>query len=61
MQSTYTDVPDGQIAAVVTHLQMFARPQPRPLPQVQAELVEHRTPTALHPTTSFPDFGCSSG
>ena len=28
----YSDVPDGKIAAVVTHLEMIARPAPRPDP-----------------------------
>lgn len=44
MRSEFTDVPDGQIAAVVTHLQMFERPAPRRLPQVTATLVEHAKP-----------------
>lgn len=31
MQSQFLDVPEGKIAAVVTHLEMFARPAPRPV------------------------------
>ena len=44
MKSEFWDVPDGKIAAVVTHLQMFERPTPRAVPQVAAELVEHDRP-----------------
>ena len=44
MKSEFWDVPDGKIAAVVTHLQMFERPAPRAKPQVAAELVEHDRP-----------------
>ena len=29
MKSEFWDVPQGQIAAIVTHLQMFERPEPR--------------------------------
>ena len=44
MKSEFLDVPDGQIAAVVTHLQMFRRPAPRDVPQVAATLKEHAKP-----------------
>ena len=44
MKSEYLDVPDGQIAAVVTHLQMFERPAVRAVPPLKAELVAHATP-----------------
>lgn len=44
MESEFWDVPDGKIAAVVTHLQMFARPDPRALPDAPAALVAHDKP-----------------
>jgi len=44
MKSEFLDIPDGQIAAVVTHLQMFERPARRNVPQVDAVLVEHTKP-----------------
>lgn len=44
MESVFQDVPDGQIAAVVTHLQMFERPVPRKVPDVAAQLVPHDKP-----------------
>lgn len=44
MHSEFLDVPDGKIAAVVTHLQMFERPAPRHVPDVDAELVRHPKP-----------------
>lgn len=44
MQSDYLDVPAGKIAAVVTHLQMMARPAPRQVPDVSAQLVRHNAP-----------------
>lgn len=44
MKSEFWDVPDGKIAAVVTHLQMFARPAKRPVPQLTAQLVAHAKP-----------------
>lgn len=44
MQSEFLDVPQGKIAAVVTHLQMFARPAPRTVPPVAAQLIEHPKP-----------------
>ena len=44
MKSEFLDVPDGQIAAVVTHLQMFKRPAPHDVPQVAATLQEHAKP-----------------
>lgn len=44
MQSEFLDVPDGKIAAVVTHLQMFERPAPRNVRPVAAQLVEHPKP-----------------
>jgi len=44
MQSEYWDVPAGKIASVVTHLQMFERPAPRSVPDVDAELVFHDRP-----------------
>lgn len=44
MRSEFSDVPDGQLAAVVTHLQMFERPAPRAVPPVNAELVAHPKP-----------------
>lgn len=44
MKSVFQDVPDGKIAAVVTHLQMFARPEPRATPAVAAKLVAHPEP-----------------
>jgi len=44
MHSEYWDVPAGKIAAVVTHLQMFERPAPRLVPDVDAELVHHDKP-----------------
>lgn len=40
----YADVPPRKLAAVVTHLQMSAPPEPRPVPAVAAELVAHATP-----------------
>lgn len=44
MDSEFWDVPDGKIAAVVTHLQMFARPTARAVVDVDAELVFHDKP-----------------
>lgn len=44
MKSEFLDVPDGQIAAVVTHLQMFERPAARAVPHVNATLVEYPKP-----------------
>jgi hypothetical protein len=44
MKSEFWDVPDGKIAAVVTHLQMFARPATRSVPQLKAQLVAHAKP-----------------
>jgi GNAT superfamily N-acetyltransferase len=44
MRSEFLDVPDGQLAAVVTHLQMFERPAARAVPPVNAELVAHPKP-----------------
>lgn len=44
MQSEFWDVEDGKIAAVVTHLQMFARPVARDVPSVAAELIAHPDP-----------------
>ena len=40
----YSDVPQGKLAAVVTHLQMFARPAPRAAASPGAELVAHAEP-----------------
>jgi len=37
----HSDVPPGKLAAVVTHLQMYQRPAPRPVPPITAELVAH--------------------
>ena len=44
MKSEFWDVPQGKIAAVVTHLQMFERPKPRPLHALDVELVAHEKP-----------------
>ena len=44
MKSEFWDVPEGKIAAIVTQLQMFERPAPRPVPDVAAELVAHKSP-----------------
>ncbi|MGJ8611421.1 MAG: GNAT family N-acetyltransferase [Octadecabacter sp.] len=44
MESEFWDVPAGKLAAVVTHLQMFARPAPRHVPDVAAQLVHHVKP-----------------
>lgn len=44
MESEFWDVPDGKIAAVVTHLQMFERPAARPVPAVTADLIRHTKP-----------------
>ncbi|SLN20301.1 GNAT family N-acetyltransferase [Pseudooctadecabacter jejudonensis] len=44
MKSEFWEVPEGQIAAVVTHLQMFERPAPRPMGRVDATLVPHAAP-----------------
>lgn len=44
MQSEFWDVPQGKIAAVVTHLEMLARPVPRAVPDVGATLVHHPEP-----------------
>ena len=44
MKSELLDVPNGKIAAVVTHLEMMERPAPRSVPNVTAELVEHPKP-----------------
>jgi len=48
MESEFWDVPDGKIAAVVTHLQMMERPvrptTPRRALSVAAELVHHAKP-----------------
>ena len=44
MESEFLDVPNGKIAAVVTPLEMGARPAPRSVPDVAAELVEHAKP-----------------
>ena len=44
MNSEFLDVPKGKIAAVVTHLEMSARPAPRSVPEVEAELVEYLNP-----------------
>lgn len=40
----YSDVPAGKIAAVVTHLEMFARPTPKPVQPHMARLVPHAVP-----------------
>lgn len=44
MKSEFWDVPQGKIAAVVTHLEMLAPPPARDVPVVDAELVRHDTP-----------------
>lgn len=44
MTSEFWDVPQGKIAAVVTHLEMFARPGPRATPRIAAQLVAHDSP-----------------
>lgn len=44
LRDGYFDVPPGKVAAVVTHLEMSARPDPRPVPEVMAELVSHPAP-----------------
>jgi len=44
MKSEFWDVPQGKIAAVVTHLQMFERPAPRKVPDIDVTLVKHATP-----------------
>ncbi len=44
MNSEFWDVPQGKIAAVVTHLQMFERPAPRNVPPLDLELVAHPKP-----------------
>ena len=44
MKSQMIDVPEGKIAAVVTHLQMLERPATPSLPDVGAELVPHDRP-----------------
>jgi GNAT superfamily N-acetyltransferase len=44
MKSEVWDEPQGQIAAVVTHLQMFERPAPRVAAPIMAELVGHPKP-----------------
>ncbi|MEL6958942.1 MAG: GNAT family N-acetyltransferase [Pseudomonadota bacterium] len=42
--STFTPVPNGHLAAVVTHLEMFERPPPREIPTVPGNLVHHPAP-----------------
>lgn len=44
MQSEFWDVPEGKIAAVVTHLEMLAPPPPRAVPDVDATFVHHVKP-----------------
>ncbi|KAG1713596.1 hypothetical protein GQR58_002062 [Nymphon striatum] len=44
VKSEFWDVPQGKIAAIVTHLQMFTRPALRSVPDVAAELVVHDVP-----------------
>lgn len=44
MKSEFWDVPEGKIAAVVTHLQMLAPPVARNVPPVAADLVAHDKP-----------------
>lgn len=44
MKSEFWDVPQGKIAAIVTHLQMFERPASRAVPDVNAELIAHPAP-----------------
>jgi GNAT superfamily N-acetyltransferase len=39
-----TRIPDGEIATIVTSLQMVAKPRPRPLPPSQLRLDRWRTP-----------------
>jgi GNAT superfamily N-acetyltransferase len=38
------DIPDGQVGAVVTYLEMTARPKPRPLPAAPLRLERWRDP-----------------
>ena len=38
------DIPDGQVGAVVTYLEMAARPKPRPLPAAPLRLERWRDP-----------------
>ncbi|AMK22053.1 MULTISPECIES: GNAT family N-acetyltransferase [unclassified Sphingobium] len=40
-----TTVPDGQIATIVTHLEMRERPRPAPMPPTPLRLVPWKTPT----------------
>src|SRR4030095_1190245 len=40
----YSDVPDGKLAAIVTHLEMTARPAPRPDPPRDWTLRRVQTP-----------------
>ncbi|MBU2992905.1 GNAT family N-acetyltransferase [Octadecabacter sp. 1_MG-2023] len=44
MKSEFWDVPQGKIAAVVTHLQMFERPAERPAHFDAGTLIAHVTP-----------------
>lgn len=44
MESEYWDVPQGKIAAVVTHLEMTEQPDLPPTPPVTAQLVAHDRP-----------------
>lgn len=39
-----TPVPNGQIATIVTHLEMWTRPRPAPLPPAPLRLVPWKTP-----------------
>lgn len=41
MQSEFWDVPDGKLAAVVTHLEMQARPPARRVPELDVALMRH--------------------
>ncbi|MCF2904379.1 GNAT family N-acetyltransferase [Octadecabacter sp. CECT 8868] len=44
MKSEFLDVPQGKVAAVVTHLQMFEKPAERPTHFGGATLIAHDTP-----------------
>ena len=52
-----TAVPDGQCAAIVTHLEMLARPRPQPLSAGPLRLVQWPTPDLVKYRTLFARVG----
>lgn len=54
----FSDVPEGKLAAVVTHLQMFARPAPRDVAPPNVDLVAHADPDPDWYRALFTRVGC---